>query len=64
MEDIVATFRADRTPIETWLDRERASQNEEDESPYIPSAFSESVSTTICLSSSRHLFIIVSSVSE
>ena len=60
-EDIVAVFRADRTPIETWLDRERVtSQDEGDESPYIPSAFSESDSTTIFLSSSRHLFIIVS----
>ena len=63
-EDIVAAFRVDRTPIETWLDRERTSQDEEGKSSYIPSAFSESVSTTIFLSSLRHLFIIVSSESE
>ena len=63
-EDVVATFRVDRTPIETWFDRERTTQDEEYESSYIPSAFSETVSTTISLSSSRHLFIIVSSESE
>jgi hypothetical protein len=42
----------------------RSSQDEGDESSYIPSAFSESVSTTIFLSSSLHRFIIVSSESE
>ena len=59
-EDIVVAFLVDRTPIETWFDRERSSQDEGDESSYIPSAFSESDSTTIFLSSARHLFIIVS----
>ena len=59
-EDIAVVFRADRTPIETWLDRERSSQDEGYESSYIPSAFSESDSTTISLSSARHLFIMVS----
>ena len=59
-EDIVEAFPADRTPIETWFVRERSSQDEGYGSPYIPSAFSESDSTTISLSSARHLFIIVS----
>ena len=59
-EDIVVGFPVDRTPIETWFHRERLSQDEGYGSPYIPSAFSESDSTTISLSSTRHLFIIVS----
>ena len=59
-EDIAVVFRADRTPIETWFDRERSSQDGGYESSYIPSAFSESDSTTISLSSARHLFIMVS----
>ena len=59
-EDIVVVFQADRTPIETWLDRERSSQNDGNESSYIPSACSESDLTTTSLSSARHLFIIVS----
>ena len=59
-EDIVVVFQADRKPIETWFDRERSSQDEGDDSSYIPSAFSESDSTTIFLSSTRHLFIMVS----
>jgi hypothetical protein len=63
-EDIVAVFRVDRTPIETWLDHQRSSQDKDDESSYIPSAFSESVLTTIFLSSSLHRFIIVSTESE
>jgi hypothetical protein len=63
-EDIVVVFQAGRTPIETWPDHERSSKDEIDYSPYIPSAFSESDSTTIFLSSSLHLFIIVSSESE
>jgi hypothetical protein len=64
VEDIVVVFRADRTPIETWPDRERSSEDESGYSPYIPSAFSESDSTTIFLSTSLHFFIIVSSESE
>ena len=63
-EDIVVVFRADRIPIETWPDRERWSEDESNYSPHIPSAFSESDSTTIFLSSSLHLVIIVSSESE
>ena len=59
-EDIVVVFQADRKSIETWFDRERSSQDEGDDSSYIPSAFSESDSTTIFLSSTRHLFIMVS----
>ena len=59
-EDIVVVFRADRTPIETWSDREWSPENESNYSTHIPSAFSEIVSTTIFLSASRHLFIIVS----
>ena len=59
-EDIVVGFPVDRTPIETCFHRERLSQDEGYGSPYIPSAFSESDSTTIPLSSARHLFIIVS----
>jgi hypothetical protein len=31
-EGTVAAFRVDRTPIETWLYRERLKQDEEDES--------------------------------
>jgi hypothetical protein len=55
-EDIVAVFRADRTPIETWLDREWFSQDEEDESLHPVSLLRECLDnhSLVLLSPSLH----------